>query len=172
MRHVIVAIIPQPGAECWHLYSAGAQVPRFCRISEADREKQRCDLNTFSCGHTFACPFDAPELLKPFLSGYGLLLLQFGDVIISGEQLVEGQQSKHKRSQIPNAESNLLMCLHLHINKRKNTLMGWLCRRARRQQMHRDNRKISVSSTQSDFLFLSKVGQELRLFSTSCHHGF
>lgn len=88
------------------------------------RGKQCNNLDTFSCGHTFACMFDAPELLKSFLSGYRLLLLQFGDVIISGEQLVEGQQSKHKHSQVPNAESNLLMCLHLHINKRKNTLMG------------------------------------------------
>lgn len=116
--------------------------------------------------------FDAPELLKSFLSGYRLLLLQFGDVIISGEQLVEGQQSKHKHSQVPNAESNLLMCLHLHINKRKNTLMGWLCRQARRQQMRRDNRKIPINNTESDFLIFKKVGQGLHLVSTSCHHGF
>lgn len=46
--------------------------------------------------------FDAPEFLESFPSGYGL---QFGDVIISGEQLVEGQRSEHGRSQTPNAES-------------------------------------------------------------------
>lgn len=58
------------------------------------RGKHPSRLVTLSRGHTLACTFDAPELLKPFLPPPSL---QFGEVIISGEQLVEGQRSKHKR---------------------------------------------------------------------------
>lgn len=108
---------------CTQVYS-GASFLQDIGGREWCEGKHCSDLDTFNCSHTFACTFDALELLKSFLSGYGLLLLQFADVIISGEQLVEGQQNKHKRSQIPNIESNLLMCLHLHINKSKKHIDG------------------------------------------------
>lgn len=59
------------------------------------RGKHPSRLVTLSRGHTLACTFEAPELLKSFLPPPPAL--QFGEVIISGEQLVEGQRSKHKR---------------------------------------------------------------------------